>query len=45
MGPSRIASEKMITAEHVNKSPDGDNGADVFMKCDLYVFEVLAYSA
>ena len=45
MGPSRIASEKIITVEHVNKSLDGDCGADVFMDCDLYVFQVRGYKA
>ena len=42
VGPSRIASKKIITAEHVNKNPHDDCGANVFMNCDLYVFEVPA---
>ena len=42
MGPRQIALEKIITVKDVNKSPDDDCGADVFMNCDLYVFEVPA---
>ena len=40
VGPSRIESEKIITTEHVNKSPYGNCGPDLFMNCDSYVFEV-----
>ena len=42
MGPSQITLDKFVIVEYVNKSPDGDCGADVFMDYDLYVFEVLA---